>query len=149
MRSSRLLTGSDLLIIIIVASAVAIVATMSWRGALALAALPIVLWLGRVRSTWIIWALSLEMMLGGWGHLLSVGSLPVRHVLLAATLGVWVINKLFDGDWQLRGGRFAWAAAIFLAFVLVTVLVSLSLGHPLRAPGRPDSGVPAAAVSPL
>jgi O-Antigen ligase len=121
---------AELIAMLAASSTLGILATRDWQSAILTAAAPVALWLSRVRPGWLIWAVFLEVMLGGWGHLLSIGSLPIRHALLTATLAAWLFNKLLDGDWQLRGGRFAWAVAIFLAFVMVTVLVSLALGHP-------------------
>ena len=118
------------LALLVASSALGIIATRSWMSAILTAGAPIALWISRVRPRWLIWAVFLEITLGGWGHLLSVGGLPVRHALLMATLAAWMVNKMLDGDWRLRGGRFAWAAAVYLAFVMVMVLVSFAIGRP-------------------
>jgi O-antigen ligase len=113
------------------AAGTAVVLTFSsWETALTTAALPLLIWLARARWDWVIWALTLEMMLGGWGHTMMIEGLPVRHALLALTMGVWLVNKVVDRSWRLEGGQFAWAFAGFIAFAAIVVLMSVARRHP-------------------
>lgn len=98
--------------------------------AVAIVGLPIAAWIAYRFPLLPIWALSLEMALGGWGHAFDVRGVPVRHALLVVVMATWVFRKLAAGDWQLRGARFAVAPALFLGFVSVAVLVSVANRHP-------------------
>ncbi len=105
-------------------------AVRSSAAALVAAAAPVALWVLRRYRLLPLWLLSLEMTLGGWGHLLDLRGLPVRHALLATVMFGWALNKAIDRDWQLRGGRHLLGVGVFLSFVAVAVLASLAIGNP-------------------
>jgi O-antigen ligase len=75
-----------------------------------------------------LWVLSLEMALGGWGHAVYVGGLPMRHLMLMLVLGAWIVVKVLHADWRLRGGSHGVTTALFLAMIVVAV--QASLGNP-------------------
>jgi O-antigen ligase len=93
-------------------------------------AIPPLVWLARRYRMLPIWLLSIEMVMGGWGHVLDFRGLPIRHALFFMVMGVWAINKALDRDFVLRGGRHTLAALGFVAFVTIAMLVSVGLDNP-------------------
>ena len=100
----------------------------AWALPLALAPVGLVA-LGKYRMA-TLWVLSLEMALGGWGHVVYIGGLPIRHLMLLLVVGAWVVVKVLHADWRLRGGSHAVTTALFLAMIVVAIQVSLANGNP-------------------
>jgi len=97
---------------------------------IAITAIPIVVWLGRRFRMLPIWLLTIEMVMGGWGHVVEIRGVPIRHLMFGLVMLVWAINKVLDRDFVLRGGRHMLAALGFVGFVTIAMLVSIGLDNP-------------------
>jgi hypothetical protein len=116
--------------LITIAVVVGVVAAYAPEWLPLVATAPVACWLTRRYRMLPIWLLTLEMVLGGWGHAVNLGSLPLRHAMLGFVMGTWLLNKMLDRDWALRGGRHAAAIALFLGVVVVAVLSSVAADNP-------------------
>lgn len=112
------------------AAALAAVASRSAAAALLGAVAPLAVWVVARWPLVPVWLLTIEMVLGGWGHLIDIRGLPIRHVLLGLVLASWAGQRLARGDWSLYGRRHLAAVSVFLAFIFVAVLVSVVAGNP-------------------